>query len=43
MLADKIGEQYVIPTYGVWDRFEDIDFSKLPSNFVLKTHMILVE
>ena len=36
-VADKIGEQYVIPTYGVWDRFEDIDFSKLPSNFVLKT------
>ena len=21
----------------MWDRFEDIDFSKLPSNFVLKT------
>ena len=36
-VADKIGEQYVIPTYGAWDRFEDIDFSKLPSNFVLKT------
>ena len=36
-VADKIGEQYVIPTYGVWDCFEDIDFSKLPSNFVLKT------
>ena len=36
-VADKIGEQYVIPTYGVWNHFEDIDFSKLPSNFVLKT------
>ena len=38
-VADKIGEQYVIPTLGVWDRFEDIDFGKLPNQFVLKcTH-----
>lgn len=38
-VADKIGEQYIIPTLGVWDRFEDIDFDKLPNQFVLKcTH-----
>ncbi len=38
-VADKIGEQYVIPTLGVWDRFEDIDFGNLPNQFVLKcTH-----
>lgn len=38
-VADKIGEQYIIPTYGVWDKFEDIDFDKLPEQFVLKcTH-----
>ena len=38
-VADKIGEQYIIPTLGVWDRFDDIDFDKLPSQFVLKcTH-----
>ena len=38
-VADKIGEQYVIPTLGVWSQFEDIDFEKLPSQFVLKcTH-----
>ena len=38
-VADKIGEQYIIPTYGVWDRFDDIDFNSLPSKFVLKcTH-----
>lgn len=35
----KIGKQYIVPTYGVWDRFEDIDFDILPNQFVLKcTH-----
>ncbi len=39
IVADKIGEQYIIPTLGVWDRFDDIDFDKLPDKFVLKcTH-----
>lgn len=38
-VAEKIGEQYVIPTLGVWDWFEDIDFGELPNQFVLKcTH-----
>ena len=38
-VEDKIGKQYIIPTLGVWDRFEDIDFDKLPNKFVLKcTH-----
>ncbi len=38
-VADKIGEEYIIPTLGVWDKFEDIDFEKLPNQFVLKcTH-----
>lgn len=36
-VADKIGGEYVIPTLGVWDRFDDIDFSALPDKFVLKT------
>lgn len=36
-VADKIGKQYIIPTLGVWDKFEDIDFEKLPNRFVLKT------
>ncbi|MFG6367049.1 MAG: glycosyltransferase [Lachnospiraceae bacterium] len=35
-VADKIGEEYLIPLFGVWDRFDDIDFSKLPRQFVLK-------
>lgn len=38
-IADKIGEQHVIPTLGVWDKFEDINFNELPNQFVLKcTH-----
>lgn len=48
MLADKFavrewvkkknGEEYLIPILGVFDKFEDIDFSKLPDKFVLKTN-----
>lgn len=38
-IADKIGSEYLIPTLGVWERFEDIDFDALPDSFVLKcTH-----
>ncbi len=36
-IAEVIGESYVIPTIGVWDRVEDIDFDTLPHQFVLKT------
>ena len=32
-----IGEEYVVPTLGVWNRAEEIDFDKLPNQFVLKT------
>lgn len=35
----KIGEKYIVPTYGVWESFRDIDFDSLPDQFVLKcTH-----
>lgn len=38
-VADKIGDQYIIPTLGVWNSFKEIDFTKLPNQFVLKcTH-----
>lgn len=38
-IASIIGNQYIIPTIGVWDRFDDIDFRSLPKQFVLKcTH-----
>lgn len=38
-IAKTIGSKYVIPLLGVWDKFDDIDFDKLPDMFVLKcTH-----
>lgn len=38
-VASLIGEEYIIPTLGVYDSFEEIDFEKLPGQFVLKcTH-----
>lgn len=38
-VADRIGEEYIIPTLGVWDSFDEIDFDQLPNQFVLKcTH-----
>lgn len=36
-VTEKIGKEYIIPNYGVWDNFDDIDFQKLPNQFVLKT------
>lgn len=36
-VKEIIGEQYIIPTLGVWESVEDIDFAKLPNQFVLKT------
>ena len=36
-VTDIIGEKYVIPTLGVWDKLEDIDWDALPNEFVLKT------
>lgn len=38
-VVDRIGNKHVIPTLGVWDSFEQIDFDSLPKQFVLKcTH-----
>lgn len=38
-VAKIIGEEYIIPTLGVWDSFDEIDFDSLPDQFVLKcTH-----
>lgn len=36
-VASKIGEEYIIPTLGVWDTSDDIDWDSLPNQFVLKT------
>lgn len=35
-IKGKIGEQYLIPLLGVWNRPEDIDYDRLPERFVLK-------
>lgn len=38
-VASLIGEEYIIPTLGVYDKVDDINFDALPDQFVLKcTH-----
>ena len=36
-VASVIGAEYIIPTLGVWDKPEDIEWDTLPTRFVLKT------
>lgn len=39
LITEKLGKEYLFPCYGVWKRFDDINFDKLPNEFVLKcTH-----
>lgn len=35
-IKEKIGEDYLIPLLGAYDSFEEIDFNKLPNQFVIK-------
>lgn len=35
-VAEKVGKDCIIPTLGVWDNPDEIDFDALPSKFVLK-------
>lgn len=37
-IAEIIGEEYIIPTLGVWDDPKEIDFAALPNRFVLKVN-----
>lgn len=38
-ISKRIGEEYLIPLIGVYDKFDDIDFDTLPEQFVIKcTH-----
>lgn len=38
-ISTRLGEEYVIPTLGVYNAFDEIDFNRLPEQFVLKcTH-----
>lgn len=37
-VSDLIGEKYVVPCYGIWEKIEEIDFNKLPEKFFIKTN-----
>ena len=38
-VSEIIGNEYIIPTLGIYDKFEDINFQELPNQFVIKcTH-----
>lgn len=36
-VGEVIGKEFIIPTIGVWDKFEEINLESLPNRFVLKT------
>lgn len=36
-VASIIGEEYIIPTLGIWNSVDEIDWNALPDQFVLKT------
>lgn len=36
-VSEIIGEEYIIPTIGIWDKPEQIDWKNMPNQFVLKT------
>lgn len=39
IVKSKLGEKHIIPTLGVWDDADNIDFNVLPDKFILKcTH-----
>ncbi len=37
IVRERVGDSYVVPCLGVWNRAEDIEWDKLPKRFVLKT------
>ena len=37
-ISNMLGSEFIIPTLGVWDHFDDIPFDALPNQFVLKTN-----
>ncbi len=37
-VAQRIGSQYVVKTYGCWKRVEDVDYDALPDKFVIKVN-----
>lgn len=37
-VKEKIGKDISIPLIGIYDKFDDIDFSKVPKDYVMKTN-----
>ncbi len=37
IVSEKIGDEYIIPTIAIYNKPEDIEFDRLPNQFVLKT------
>ena len=35
-VSERIGDKYIIPILGVWEKAEDVDFDLLPDRFVIK-------
>lgn len=35
-VAKRVGEQYIIPTLGLWDSVDEVDWESLPRQFVIK-------
>ena len=38
LVSARVGSEFVVPSLGVWDIAEDIEWDKLPDRFVLKTN-----
>jgi len=38
LVGEIIGEEYIVPLIGIYDRFEDIPREKLPNQFVIKAN-----
>ena len=36
-VANIIGKEHIIPTLGIWNSVDEIDWDALPNQFVLKT------
>lgn len=37
-IKNELGEQYVVPLFGVWEKAEEINYKSLPDKFVLKVN-----
>ena len=36
IIEERVGKEYVVPTIGEWDSFDEINFEELPTKFILK-------